>query len=1609
MPRPRRHSNTPDQEAARIFEAKLKRHVQENPECQWEYDWFRGALKKSIRRSRVQIDAQVKSKAESGEPLCDRFMHELAQPFSYLDGAQSPRSSLFASHSPDARTLTSDSSPERDPPRGAPSVASDTSPERNTPFGRTSASPKFNPRAAIPGTPYDESAVSSVAPTPKVPGAFLASAHSLIPDSSVENSPTTRPDVIPAPASEPAVPEIILVPEPDMDTQTPRFELPSPFDNHGREIPRARTIVTPHTSSEAGDHPMFDRPDPAGDLPQAGDVPDAHGAGDPIAREAGDSPVAQEAGHGPIAQESGPIVQEAGSHPIDKNPPARESVPAAPRPFRLPGSYQASIHSLTPGVTPGASVDDLAAQLPTEVLPGNEATTPTVEKHPAALAVEIGVEPADTPKSGVGLELDLFPHPPALQVPALQVPALPPATHSAETTPRSPISPIVPGAYNHSLLDFASALPTRSIGGVSPNPGVESLLPVVGQAPSDLGTGQALADPGIEQALPEPVPAPVPGTEPAPRIDADQVPSTNVPAALDTSPAESALPTKDSPAPAPEPALRQAPTSTLQVHTEQDSLGLAPAPESAAPSPFALLPGLGDFDIRSRVVGAPVAEGNSKEPESGGNDGPLAPDVAPESNESTWDPPESPVVVDELDGAGETKSDDKPAEDVSPPVVLEPVVVPGDAPLEETAKTSAEVPLVGASSGIVTSPRVDVQTHGDDAATTEREVESAPAASEPVVQQVTAPVTLQPEHADKPQDEAQALPQAKLEDLPNQEPEVRPDLGAALESEDVPPQTQPKDEQVVPSSDPAPAVEQVPEPQQRHDNQSTEPTLVAPQAELEPYDASEPAPVEQESKDAETDVQGPALDEVSPGDVAIVAPSPENSPAVQEPVHQAEPTKEPEQASSEAEPLVKPEQPIPELDQAPSAEHPHIESQNIPVQQPEPQLDPLETQPVDEPLPSSERAPIPSQTVEPQLQETVDGSECDQPAGPGQDSAPKVPQSLPDPGEALPEVDSALDVADEVLTQGSTIVPPAPESTSIVQETIRQLEPAEEPEHIAPTVGPEPSLDAQPGQPAPVSVPSESLPPPPAVDSVDSGPSPGPQSTDATPVVYITPDEPQPSVVQAPVEVQPTRELPSSTPEVHPDLPSAIAGETQQVVAHRDESLTADLSPTGRPDTQPNVELPGPGPVTIEIPGERAPVVDLDVDDDPVFTPVSASTAEAESVRTPLDAIAPQPRAQSESPTPPNEPESQFDPTAAARATELSKEAGKLAQQFGAYGNIDDLDEAIEAYGQAAELLAPDSEVLDVSSYLNLGRMMRVKFEAFNNIEDLDSAFDDALLKAHDLLQSTPTNELYHDVLHELGVASLDRYLYDGSEVASDDARRYCELALNAESSPSGPKRAETHTVQSRLHLARFENLSGAEDAVSALESLDAASKADPALASQARYMEDRARALFACYQTRRPEYIGYLDEALDLARPARDLTPTVTIQHPVASTLLAELLLARYDRSHDQPDLDEALELLEDAVQEVPYVCPEQPSVGERLARALLARFANGRDIEDLDDAISFLEIALDLTVTNHHRRRSRLDAFGGALTLRFRYLALGEGLAEDNRRELMAGIGSM
>ncbi|KAG9079062.1 hypothetical protein FS749_008872, partial [Ceratobasidium sp. UAMH 11750] len=163
-------------------------------------------------------------------------------------------------------------------------------------------------------------------------------------------------------------------------------------------------------------------------------------------------------------------------------------------------------------------------------------------------------------------------------------------------------------------------------------------------------------------------------------------------------------------------------------------------------------------------------------------------------------------------------------------------------------------------------------------------IASPPAPSQPSVQGVPTPATLQLEHVDGPK----ALSQVNFEDPPRRDSEVRPSR-IPLKPEDIPPETQPSDEHVVPGSGIAPA-ERIPELRQLHENRHTETAPETPRIQVEFYDPYELA-VEQGSDSATTAEYVSVLDEVPSEDLAV-SPGPGTSPAVLGPVHQPRPATE---------------------------------------------------------------------------------------------------------------------------------------------------------------------------------------------------------------------------------------------------------------------------------------------------------------------------------------------------------------------------------------------------------------------------------------------------------------------------------------------------------------------------------------------------------------------------------------------------------------------------------------------------------------------------------------------------------------------------------------------
>ncbi|QRW01303.1 hypothetical protein RhiLY_00300 [Ceratobasidium sp. AG-Ba] len=1441
------NTNNPDQEAARVFEATLKHHVQDHPECQWELDWFKHCLKK-VRRSRRLIDEHL---AKSDRPFCDAFARQLTRSPAHLDldlELTSPRSSVLLDHLAEehladtsASDFVGDTSDLLERPR--PGSLSPQSRSLNGAHDPLLTTCPVSPRAAIPGTPYDEppSATASVAPTPKVPGAFFASVQSL--PLSHGSSPAMRPDVIePGPPPEPLpssdslgrtnVPDMWLAP----DDATPRFERPSPLDQP--EIPRVHS-VSPHTSFP-------------------GDVPNA---------------------------DAFPIYSNApGDVPLEANDDRR------PNPLRLPGAYAASQQSMTPS----QSVEDV--------------TTPVDTKTPTETPI--------TP----GLELDLFPKPPSSGLPtALTVPPLNlPSASSAV-----PISPQVPGAYAPSIFDATPAMGTVPLEPLSPSPFEDTHHPVLDHTVSH----DVPPSPSEDEST-----TPVREQVPIPR------PYNPILAGQTTDRASRSFPIDE---------------TALDGHT----------PTTEPNSPLVLVPNV------ERSVPQPDGP-TPDEPEA-------ASAVSPSESWHHVSPPSD--HLDTVSSSDTVERDQAVAPDNDQPAG------------EHTEISPASVSVV------------DVPTQAQDKAQPVQAVASVP---ERVLAEAPVDTKSELADADVAVQTEQASSEPKLE-LPVEEPAPTVDEAPSAQVDD---SARPPSSVIADGSEPtfisevephsAPHVDTVPE---------SNPSVVEQDEPATTISDSVPRPELDSATLAEPEVIRAGDVSVAEGEPALV---PEEHESAGQPV--AEDISVPEVATSDipvtiAVPSVPTQEPTETVSIPEQAGNAQDAAETRSVLEPELPLasDPEQAVPLHEPVKVSVEA---LSTQEPEQvkhsQDATDTRSLLEPdnlptSDPEQEALPKkhesldtvahVPSSQPgtDSSKALLPGASASDVV-EIEPVVQTTAPEPTLASGMVDEvpavhvadTLPAQEPAKEVEQTASIAAPESVPDVLPSQPvveaaeAPTTGSTE--------PSVEAESSPEDQSVQAGALAHVTSSTEPVDTIHPPHE--PTD---STSAPLAPLVDRSIAANehASEVVVEPRETLTLDSNSMHQPGVVPDIQLPSPEVTKLGASANVGPQTDDHVES----AHDSDSTADTDSIRTPpatVDGSAVNP---------------------AVRAKELSQAAGKLSEKFATYGDVDNLDDAIEMYGRAAELLAPNSDVLDVRSYLDLGRMMRVKFETFNDITDLDSAINDSLLKAHDMVKSNPGHELYSDVLYELGTASLNRYLYDASTPAGNDALRYCEEALK---SSAGSKRAAVHSVLSRFHLARFEYLSAGQDAEKALEHLDAAADAHRAVEREPKYIESRARALFACYQTGRAQYNDHLDQALVLAQEALDRTLAGSINYPITSTFLAEVLLARYERSHNPSDLDTALELLEGAVQEVPYVSPDQPWVGERLARALIARFIHGGTTEDLDDAIAFLEIALNLTVSNPYRRRPRLDAFGGALTLRFRHYALGQSDASDRlreARELMVGGSSM
>ena len=281
----------------------------------------------------------------------------------------------------------------------------------------------------------------------------------------------------------------------------------------------------------------------------------------------------------------------------------------------------------------------------------------------------------------------------------------------------------------------------------------------------------------------------------------------------------------------------------------------------------------------------------------------------------------------------------------------------------------------------------------------------------------------------------------------------------------------------------------------------------------------------------------------------------------------------------------------------------------------------------------------------------------------------------------------------------------------------------------------------------------------------------------------------------------------------------------------------------------------------------------------------------------------------------------------------------------------------------------------------NLGGALLARFDRYGELSDLDAAIE----ASQAAVAATPVGHPDRGAM----LASLGKELYRRSYRTGDlrDLDAAVEVGRATIAEPASASHSDRGMYLNDLGSTlrqRFER-------TGALADLDAAIKAGrSAVAAAAIGQLNRSVFVSNLSISLRDRYartgtVGDLDEAIETSQAAVDLTPAGHPDRPGHVSNLANLLHIRFRRTGTLADLDRAI----DTVRAVPGMPAGHLGRASRLAvmaHALLDRYATTAKRSDLDAALGDASAAVAQTPLGHANRAYHLTVLGFALYLRYR-----------------------
>ncbi|CAE6528320.1 unnamed protein product [Rhizoctonia solani] len=327
-----------------------------------------------------------------------------------------------------------------------------------------------------------------------------------------------------------------------------------------------------------------------------------------------------------------------------------------------------------------------------------------------------------------------------------------------------------------------------------------------------------------------------------------------------------------------------------------------------------------------------------------------------------------------------------------------------------------------------------------------------------------------------------------------------------------------------------------------------------------------------------------------------------------------------------------------------------------------------------------------------------------------------------------------------------------------------------------------------------------------------------------------------------------------------------------------------------------------------------------------------------------------------------------------------------LSQRFEHYGDVDDMEQAVETQLQLASFaLAEGADpALRAKSHGGLGRTLTTQFEHTGDPDDAELAIEH-LNKALEIIpQGDPGRPA---VLADFAKAELAHYAHSDDPVRLEQALARCEEALNAIPVES-PERTPLTGILGGALLSRFERTHDTDDIARAVEFLEFAAIHTPeGSPEKPKRLRSYGEAVLARADVE--NNLNSINTAIDIQRAALELVTPEHAVYPAVKGSLAKAFHIRYKSTNNVEDLDTAVDNFKTTVEFTPFTDPNHARITYLLGKSFMAKYRAATQpprSHFLNYAITLHRQAVALTPPEHRHYAARLEALGKAYSKRYR-----------------------